>query len=237
MHSWAVALPILPGKTDVVAHELPAHFRAHGEEYERSRRRIGMAREQCHVMPTPTGDVAVYYEEADRGFGEALGALVASDLPIDRWFLDKLADAHGVDFREPSGAPPPELLYDWSRSGTPRGRGLAFAAPLLPGRTDDLRRFFAEALGPRRGEFERARQAVGLTTERTYLLRSPQGDAVCVYLEGPDPVGANAAFARSTSRYDVWFKQRLAGLFPIDFGQPLPPIQLAWAWERTGVTV
>jgi hypothetical protein len=235
METWAIALPILPGKTDLIARAMPTRLRAHAAEYERSRQRAGGTFEQIFVMHAPTGDVAVYYEEADRGFGEALGALVASDAPIDRWVLDTLKEAHGVDLRQPPAGPPPEILYGWDAPGAPRGRGLAFAAPIRPGKTDALRRFFAEALGPRREEFARSRMALGLTAERAYLLRSPQGDLLCVYLAGADPVAANAGFARSTAPYDVWFKEQCAEIFPVDFSQPLPPIEQIWAWDRIGV--
>jgi len=70
------------------------------------------------------------------------------------------------------------------------------------------------------------------------LNQTPDGDILCVYLEGNDPVEGNRGFAASQRPYDVWFKQQLVGLVPpqIDFSQPVPPVEQIWDWHRASVT-
>jgi hypothetical protein len=100
---------------------------------------------------------------------------------------------------------------------------LAFALPLTPGKTEEWRQWSAEMLGPRRAEYEASRRRLGITVERAYLQRTPQGDWNIVYLEGPDIAKAFAGLAASQNPFDVWFRERAKDLFSgLDLSQPLP---------------
>jgi hypothetical protein len=63
---------------------------------------------------------------------------------------------------------------------------MAFAIPLTPDKTEAWRRWSEELAGPRRAEYEASRRRLGLTVERAYLQRTPQGDLNVVYLEADD---------------------------------------------------
>jgi uncharacterized protein DUF6176 len=100
---------------------------------------------------------------------------------------------------------------------------LAFALPLTPGKTEEWKRWSAEMLGPRRAEYEASRRRLGITVERAYLQRTPQGDWNIVYLEGPDIAQAFAGLAASQEPFDVWFRERAKDLFSgLDLSQPPP---------------
>jgi len=98
------------------------------------------------------------------------------------------------------------------------------ARPLKPGATDAGRKFMKETFVQRRNELTVSRRALGQVGEVVVLNSTPQGDFICVYLEGEDPVEAKRRSAASTRPYDVWFKQQLATLFPseINFSKPIP---------------
>ena len=51
----------------------------------------------------------------------------------------------------------------------------ATAFPILPGKTDDWRRFIGELNGARRQEYEASRKALGIH-ERTFFQPTPMGD-------------------------------------------------------------
>jgi hypothetical protein len=205
-------------------------------EYEESRRQKGITMERVYEMATPMGAFVVAYVEADGG-PAAMQAMATSDLPIDRDFRAALQDVHGVDFSQPAG-PPPEVLADWRDPEVRERRaGLAFFAPVLPGRTDAGRAFSREAFATRRDEFTASRRPLRQNVEVVTLNSTPQGDLVCVYLEGVDPVEANRGFAASQSPYDLWFKDQLRTIFPpeIDFSQPVPSVQTLWDWHTAPV--
>ena len=103
----------------------------------------------------------------------------------------------------------------------------ATAFPILPGKTDDWRRFMGELNGARRQEYEASRKALGIH-ERTFFQPTPMGDMVIVTLEGDDPGGAFARFANSTDPFSTWFLAKVKELHGFDLAQvasgPMPEL-------------
>jgi Family of unknown function (DUF6176) len=236
MQRLALAFPVLPGKD---ASSVAAVLRDRMTEYEESRERAGITMERAFEQPTPMGTFVVAYIEAERNVADSMAAVASSGLPIDRDFLAAVRDVHGVDMSQPPPGPSPEVIGEWVDPAVrDRRSGLAFCAPLLPGRTDAGRDFSREAYVARSAELADSRRALGQNIEVVVLNATPAGDIVCVYAEAHDPVEANRGFATSQRSYDVWFKQQLATIFPpeVDFSQPLPPITRIWDWQRSTVT-
>jgi hypothetical protein len=228
IYRYAIPFPLAPGKTDADAGSIPAYFTANMDKYRESRKRLGSTVERIYLQPTPMGSLVIAYAEADRDFADWNRALLSSDLEIDRRFIEMVADIHGVDVRQPPAGPPPETIGEWvDPDVTTRRKGLAFVAPVLPGKDEAGRVFAREAFETRKAELTESRRALGQNVEVVTLSSTPMGSFVCGYLEGNDPVEGNRGFAASTRPYDVWFKERLKELFPpdIDFNQPLPPIK------------
>jgi len=59
------------------------------------------------------------------------------------------------------------------------------------------------------------------------LRSTPNGDLVCVYVEGSDPVEANRRFAESRSPHDTWFKEQCLTFFAPGIDQGFPDCTLA----------
>ncbi len=108
---------------------------------------------------------------------------------------------------------------------------LAIAAPILPGKAEDFRRFAKEAVVTRRKEYEEYRRRYSLTKELAWIQQTPMGDMLIVLLEADDPVRANQAFAASKDPYDLWFKQQVGAITGIDFNQPIPVIPELTAFD------
>ncbi|HVS43553.1 MAG TPA: DUF6176 family protein [Candidatus Dormibacteraeota bacterium] len=230
-----IAFPVVPGKD---ASSVAAVLTARKNEYVESRERAGITMERAFEQPTPMGTFVVVYMEAERSIADSMAAVAASGLPIDRDFIAAVREVHGVDMTQPPPGRPPEIVGEWVDPDVrDRRRGLAFCAPLIPGRTDAGRAFAQEAFVSRRSELAESRRALGQNVEVVALNSTPAGDIICVYLEGHDPVEGNRGFAASQRSYDVWFKQQLATIFPpqIDFSQPVPPITQIWDWQRSTV--
>jgi hypothetical protein len=228
LHRYALPFPIAAGKTDADARSISEYFRANMDQYRESRKRLGTTVERAYLQATPAGSMVIAYVETSKHFVEWIGALLSSDLEIDRKFIEMVAEIHGVDVRTPPAGPPPETIAEWvDPEVSARGKGLAFVVPLLPGKDDAGRAFAREAYVEREPEFAASRRALGQNVEVVTLSVTPMGSFLSAYLEGNDPVEGNRGFASSSRPYDVWFKDQLKQLFPpeIDFSQPLPPIE------------
>jgi len=238
MPTYGLVLPILPGK-EAVIREVARQLQERRSEYEESRGRGGVTVERAYIQNNPDGSSLVLaYLETEGSFSEAMKALIDSEIPLDRYFVEKNTEATGVDFRVMQGGEP-EMVGQWVAPGNPpRARGLAFAAPLQAGKTDAARAFSREAYVDRKAEFTESRLAKKMTREEVFLNQTPAGDTVVVYLEGEDPVEANRQFAQSNTRFDRWFKDRCKDIFPsyIDFDQPVPSNEEIFSATRPAAT-
>ena len=219
--------PVVPGKTEADIRRIPERLKSDPEGYRESRRRGGITMERAFWQHTPMGDFVVVYFETSGPLAEVLAAPAQSDLDIDRFFVAAVKEIHGVDLTQPPPGPPPETVGEWfDPAVNDRRRGMAFCAPLAPGKTEEGRAFAREAFVTRAAELTTSRRAINETGEVVTLISTPQGDVISVYLEGADPWDANARFAASTSPFDVWFKEQLARIFPpfVDFSQPVQGI-------------
>ncbi len=112
MQCIAFAAPMLPGKTQIDREAMASVQGERKAAYESSRERHGITREAVWVQPTPGGDVAVVYLEAD-DLPAAFAGLASSQDPFDAWFRDVIREVHGVDLAE--GFQPPEPMLDYRR--------------------------------------------------------------------------------------------------------------------------
>jgi hypothetical protein len=109
----------------------------------------------------------------------------------------------------------------------------ASAFPLLPGKTEQFKRFNQEMAGPHRSEFEASLQRQGVTREVVSLQQTPQGDMGIVYFEAPDIPHVFETLARSQEPFDVWFREQAKDITGVDFSQPLPgsPPEVVIDWR------
>ncbi len=108
----ASATPILPGKLEAWRRFAQDMQGARREEHQASRRRLGITTERAYYQPTPQGDLAIVYLEAD-DLGRVFQGLATSQDPFDVWFKQQVLDIHGVDYNQPLPGPLPEQVLDW----------------------------------------------------------------------------------------------------------------------------
>ena len=206
--------------------DIGRYLKEHRTEYQQSRQRSGVTLERAFLQRNPDGSsLVVAYLEGERSFGEMMGSVVSSDIPLDRYFIDKNREATGIDFAAGPQGPEPELVGEWVAASAGGSRkGFAFAAPLQAGKTELARQFAREAYTTRQAEMAESRSAKGLVREQVFLNQTPAGDVAVVYLEGADPVDGNRQFAASTTAFDRWFKEQCKAIFPpfVNFDVPVP---------------
>jgi hypothetical protein len=100
---------------------------------------------------------------------------------------------------------------------------MAVAFPIVPGKSEDWKRFIAELNGPRRADFVASRKGIG-ARERTFLQPTPMGDLVVVTLEGDDPAQSFGKFVSSKDPFTLWFLEQVKAVHGIDLTQNAGPM-------------
>lgn len=93
---------------------------------------------------------------------------------------------------------------------------LSMAMPVKSGKSDKLRAFVDEVLGPRRSEFEASEKRIGITREGWYFQPTPMGDLVIVWVEADDPMTSLGRFIQSQEPFDTWFKAEVLDITGVD---------------------
>jgi hypothetical protein len=120
MSGIVLTFPIMAGKVEAWRRFCQAMSGSRRLAYEASRLQLGITRERLALVETAFGSAAVTTLEAN-DIGHALGQILTSTLPFDRWYREQMQELHGVsldgyeDFLRQ--APPPEnqeLLFEWA---------------------------------------------------------------------------------------------------------------------------
>ena len=82
------------------------------EEYEASRRRLGIRAERAWISETRRRTIGIIIIEADHP-EQTLADLATSDHPFDRWFREQLLTLQGFDLTRPDPAFLPDLVFAW----------------------------------------------------------------------------------------------------------------------------
>ena len=97
---------------------------------------------------------------------------------------------------------------------------LAVAFPILPGKTDQWRRFMAEQ--PRRAGYEAWSQRFGPNHWRVFLQQTPQMDLALVTVEAPNPAQSFQQVGAGSDPFTQWFVQQVQDIHGVDMRQPPP---------------
>ncbi|MEO8151285.1 MAG: hypothetical protein ABI723_26880 [Bacteroidia bacterium] len=95
----------------------------------------------------------------------------------------------------------------------------AMAIPILPGKTEQWKKFANELTGKYYDAFVASRKKLNVH-ERTFLQHSPQGDFVLVTLEGDDPQNAFKNFANGNDEFTNWFVKEVKEIHGFDLKNP-----------------
>ncbi len=124
MSGIVLTFPILDGKVEAWRRFCQELSGSRQKPFEASRQLLGITRERLALVETAFGATAVTTFEAP-DMAQALGQIIASELPFDVWYRDKLQELHGVNlagyeqFAQPTPLPPnQELLFEWKLSSS-----------------------------------------------------------------------------------------------------------------------
>ncbi len=106
----------------------------------------------------------------------------------------------------------------------------AIAAPIRPGKTEAVRRLFAESLDPRKTEYADLQRRSGITEEAYWLQTDPAGDTLIV-VSNRDQAAFMEIMANPQTDFDRWFRDQMQEVFAFDLDAPSSPTnELLGSW-------
>jgi hypothetical protein len=96
MASIVLTLPIVAGKVEAWRRFCQEMSGSRLLMYEASRQRLGITREQLALVETEEGSAVVATLEAP-DVGRALGQLITSNQPFDRWYREQAQELYGMN--------------------------------------------------------------------------------------------------------------------------------------------
>jgi hypothetical protein len=120
MSGIVLTFPILTGKVEAWRRFCQELSGSRRQPYEASRQRLGITRERLVLVDTVFGATSVTTLEAP-DVDQALGQIIASGLPFDVWYRERLQEMHGINlagyeqFTQPERLPiNQEVHFEWS---------------------------------------------------------------------------------------------------------------------------
>ncbi|MBI5959601.1 MAG: hypothetical protein HY866_12745 [Chloroflexi bacterium] len=115
-----LTFPIMAGKVEAWRRFCQELAGSRKQTYEASRRRLGITRERLTLVETAFGSAAVTTLEAPN-VDWALGQIISSSLPFDRWYREQVRELHGINlagyeqFLQHTPLPSnQELIFEWT---------------------------------------------------------------------------------------------------------------------------
>jgi hypothetical protein len=91
----------------------------------------------------------------------------------------------------------------------------AFADPIPPGKTDDVRRFYAELCGARKADYDEIALRSGVTEEWYWLQTGSEGDLMVV-ASSSDQQAFDAILAEPQTDFERWLREQSEEIFGLD---------------------
>ena len=120
MSGIVLTFPILSDKVEAWRRFCQELSGSRRQPYEASRQRLGITFERLALVETTFGATAVTTLEAP-DVDRALGQIIASEIPFDVWYRERLQKLHGINlagyekYAQPTPLPDnQELLFEWT---------------------------------------------------------------------------------------------------------------------------
>lgn len=108
-----------------------------------------------------------------------------------------------------------------------RVESVAFALPVLPGRTEADRVALASChAGTRREAHRDARRRAGIAREAVWIQPGPGQDLAVVYLEADDLAAAFTILGTSVDPFDRWFRSHVLQVHGVALEEEFAPPEL-----------
>ena len=113
------------------------------------------------------------------------------------------------------------------------------AIPIREGQTEAWRSAIIDLTGPRYDEYDASRKRWGVTSQTTFLQRTPMGDFAVIHLTGPDVHKIFHQMSESKDPWDVSWRGMTLDLHGMDFAKGAsvqPAVEPAFSTESADLT-
>jgi len=93
---------------------------------------------------------------------------------------------------------------------------IAMAFPVLPGKTEEARKFIKSLRTEHAKDFDELEKKLKTTREAVFLQTSPRGDLLIDYYECANPEKAAETLAKLKDRFAMWMKAEVLEITGID---------------------
>ena len=107
---FAMAIPILPGKTPMWKQFKKELTTTHAAAFEESRKKLGV-RERTFFQSTPMGDMIIVTLEGENP-EMAFANIGKGTDKFTQWFNKEVKEIHGLDLTSPPSVPMPAMAAD-----------------------------------------------------------------------------------------------------------------------------
>ena len=101
---------------------------------------------------------------------------------------------------------------------------LNFSAPILPGKFDQWKAFHDTLYvgGENHAKWKDQMRRYNIERQIVSLQRTPHGDFVVVFFEGPEPAAMMVDLGTSDNEFDQWFAKQVNEVHGIEVSKPPP---------------
>jgi hypothetical protein len=110
---------------------------------------------------------------------------------------------------------------------------VCWITPILPGKVEAARKWYAEMEGPRREELHFAEQRLGIKQEIVFFADLPSGPALVFYIESEGHEDAVSTSLASEHEFDLWYKAGLKDITGVELSDPPQPLELLSAYDAS----
>ena len=223
-------VPILPDKMEAFRMFIEEIKGDRAEEWNATRKALGMVREKAWVQYTAQGNFLIVYQENTKP-EEYVAGLLNSKREIDKYFVRKLKELHGIDLAAEQPAPN-KLLWKF-QSGSYPNPAVAFFVPVLEGKEAQHKALFEALDGEKQDAALASQRRWGLSREMFWQQKTPAGTFIIVYQESSDFELMGGEILSSNDAFDLWFFQQINEIYGIDVHgyEPIPQNSQVLDWQ------
>lgn len=231
-------LPILPHKIGNVRDfwdDVSEKFR---DDTEDQLKGVGIKRILAFLQAMPEkGDYMILYMQSADSLGTTLQQMFATDDEFSKYLAGQFMDFTGIDLYKEENVPDIEQLMDWKDSKMYREEKdmltmpWCFAAPLKPGKTDELYRLIAQS----KSASEKFARDHDIIRSLTFLQHTAGGDFILRHMVASKPLDELISeFVSCDNEICKKAREMAMEMTGLDFSDPAyqPHVELLFKWDE-----
>jgi hypothetical protein len=234
-------MPILPHKIGNVKDLIDDMCETRRGDMEKHMRDLGVKKVLAFIQAMPSGDFIVEYLETSDDIAKTMERSTGSDTPFQEYTQSWFKDISGIDRSSMMNeVQKTEKLYDWKDSKLyleerdTLKMPWVWATPILPGKTEDVRRFWKTRTEDHAKDAEDHFKSLDIVRMQAFIQHLPQGDFLIQYMCATEQLDKVLLKCMSMDTKNSKFvKSEYSKFSGMDYTKEsnLPDLQLVFSWD------